>query len=380
MTTSPDDYLALWWHGDVRLPLDDAITWARRQRLLPLLRWRARQEGWTLPKALMQAIDHNQMVTALNQALVRRQLAAIEQIADALDIPIVLVKGAAVATAYPEPWMRPFGDIDLLIQSEAMTGFLAAMAELGYTPPAWAAGRQTRHYPPLMPPGEGVPVEVHTVMSREHGRVRFDLRQWEANLEQLPDFPGIWAPGQHDHLVYIAYHATVHHDLLMGLHPYADLGFLSETWTKPDWERAVEIAEDLGIGRALALSVALTGWFWQRDIVGTAALDAPDPSILMLAESTATMAESGPWVPHLWRDSPDYSFRGLLTFARKTLLGDPDQLQEYTARERLRFRLLRPFKLIQNHGASLFRLLRGDPEARAKWRTQRDLQGWLRQS
>ncbi len=125
---TPDDYLALWWHGEVRLPEEALIAWARSQRLLPLLGWRAQQEGWELPQSLTEAIRRTRMTVAIGQVLADRQLKALGEIAQELDIPIVLVKGAAAAEAYPEPWMRPYGDIDLLI-AEADGGRLLDSAQ-----------------------------------------------------------------------------------------------------------------------------------------------------------------------------------------------------------------------------------------------------------
>lgn len=380
MSTAPDDYLALWWHGECRLPEDELIAWAGRQRLLPLLGWRAEEQSRQLPEALTEAIRRARMIVAVRQTLADQQLRALGATADRLGIPLVLVKGAAAAAAYPEPWMRPYGDIDLLIDEADIRRFLASLTAQGYAPTRWAEGRQTRHYPPLVPPTRGVHVEVHTAMGRERGRILFTSDQWERAFRPSDAYPGLHLPGPHDHVLYLIYHAIIHHDLAMGLQPYADMGFHTQAWTASDWHTLAEMAADLGIERALRLALALTRWFWQAEgEVTLPNLEPPETEISELAKSVAVGTQAQTWVPHLWRDSPDYSLAGLATWVRKVLLGDPAQLQAYTRRERLRFHLQRPFKLVQNHGTSIWRLLRGDPAARAAWRTQRDLQTWLRE-
>ena len=46
--------MALWWRGELPQSPAQGIAWARGQRLLPLLLWRAEQQGWVLPEAVLQ--------------------------------------------------------------------------------------------------------------------------------------------------------------------------------------------------------------------------------------------------------------------------------------------------------------------------------------
>ena len=381
MAPTPDDYLALWWHGECRLPEEELIAWAGRQRLLPLLGWRAEEQGWDLPEALTGAIRRARMVVAVRQALTDRQLQALGATAQQLGIPVVLVKGAAAAAAYPEPWMRPYGDIDLLVDPSDAARLLEALKAQGYSYAESAEGHRAWHFPPLVPASrQGARIEVHTALAREGGRLRFTVAGWRDDLCPLEAYPGLHAPGPADHVLYLIHHALVHHELLFGLQPYMDIGFWSEAWTPDDWRALHTATLDAAMENAVALALALTTWLWQRALPGDGAGFAQPPaSLLSEAKWTVAGLSTGPSLPHVWRDVPPRAQGGLVRYAALILYGDPAQLRELTPKERFTYHLRRPGELLRNHGNVVWRLLRGDPATRSAWRTQRDLQTWLRE-
>jgi len=381
MAPTPDDYLALWWHGECRLPEDELIAWAGRQRLLPLLGWRAEEQGRQLPETLTEAIRRARMVVAVRQALADRQLQGLGETANRLGIPVVLVKGAAAAAAYPEPWMRPHGDIDLLVDPSDAARLLDALKAQGYTYAESAEGHRAWHFPPLvLASRQGARIEVHTALAREGGRLRFTVAQWRDNLCPLGAYPGLHAPGPADHILYLIHHALVHHELLFGLQPYMDIGFWSQGWNADDWRVLHAATLDAAMGNAVALALALTAWLWQRPLPGAdAGFTQPPDALLSEAKRTVVGQSTGPSLPHVWRDVPPRAQGGLVRYAALILYGDPAQLRELTPKERFTYHLRRPSELLRNHGNVVWRLLRGDPAARAAWRTQRDLQTWLRE-
>jgi hypothetical protein len=381
MAASPDDALALWWYGELRLPEHELIAWARRQRLLPLLGWRAAQRGWQLPEALTEAIRRTRMLVAVGQTLVDQQLKALGETARTLGITVILVKGAAAAAAYPEPWMRPYGDIDLLVDEADAAGLLEALKGQGYTYAESTEGQRAWHFPALIPPHRGARIEVHTALAREGGRLLFTPSQWHDGLRPLDSTPGLCAPDPTDHVLYLIHHALIHHELLFGMQPYLDIGFWSAAWSSDAWDAFTTAARTAAMENAVALALALTAWIWQRPLpIAEAGFREPPPSLLSEAKETVagtTVTES---LPHVWRDIPPRAQGGLLRYAAVILLGDPAQLRELTPGERLRYHLRRPGELLRNHGASLWQLVRGDPATRAAWRAQRDLQAWLQEA
>lgn len=81
------------------------------------------------------------------------QLSFIRQM---LDGPIILMKGPEIASRYPDPGLRPFGDLDILVPDpdEAQQKLLAA----GYIE---IAGARPHHRPPLQLPGSLLFIEIH---------------------------------------------------------------------------------------------------------------------------------------------------------------------------------------------------------------------------
>ncbi|MFP4394980.1 MAG: nucleotidyltransferase family protein, partial [Anaerolineales bacterium] len=107
--------LSLWRRGESDQPPPKLLAWATAHRLLPLLDWRANQQGWILPTPLTRAARQARYRNQAQQAIAFRQLETLQQLAQRLEIPIVLVKGPVVAQRYPSPWMRAYKDIDILV-------------------------------------------------------------------------------------------------------------------------------------------------------------------------------------------------------------------------------------------------------------------------
>ena len=63
-TLQADAALGFWRTGQSALPPETLIRWARAQRLLLLLPWRAQQRGWTLPAPVLAAARQEGYATA----------------------------------------------------------------------------------------------------------------------------------------------------------------------------------------------------------------------------------------------------------------------------------------------------------------------------
>jgi hypothetical protein len=374
-----DDYMALWWHSEVRLPESQLIAWLKRQRLLPLLGWRAEAKGWTLSTTLNSAIRQSRLGVAWTQTLVDQQLKALGVTAQELGISAVLVKGAAAGIAYPEPWMRPFGDIDLLVGKEDAKRFYETLVAKGYTQAAGTEGSRHWHLPPLVPPGRGTWVEIHTALAQETGRWLFTIEQWAEHLQQLEDYPGLLVPAAVDHTLYIVLHAVIQHGFMMGPQALADIRFLTQDWQTEDWDMLVEEAAAAKLTRAVGLLLALAAWFWDEpDHESLRRFPTPPQAVFTATKGVISGTIAHQRLPQLWRDAPSYDLRGVLAYAKTILLGDSTYLKEVPMKDRIQHYVHRPAELWRNHSASLWQLIRGTPDTKASWRTQRELQTWLR--
>jgi hypothetical protein len=130
-------------------------------QLLAARRWRALDE--TLPTDLVREEELAAVRTLLVPVLLAR-------VRDAYGDAIIVFKGPEVATRYPDPSLRPFIDIDLLVAEpeRAQSALLEQGFEEAVDSP-WTAGRRRErdlfanmHHPrPLRLPGVPVKIELH---------------------------------------------------------------------------------------------------------------------------------------------------------------------------------------------------------------------------
>jgi hypothetical protein len=86
--------------------------------------------------------------------------AILRRVRDAVDGPVLLIKGPDVARYYPEPLMRPFGDLDVIVPDAAATQqqlVAAGFEEVG-EPELY---EDIHHLRPVATPGLPLVVEVH---------------------------------------------------------------------------------------------------------------------------------------------------------------------------------------------------------------------------
>ena len=371
-------YMALWQRGECRLPAHTLLAWAQAQRLLPLLLWRAQQAGWEFPATFVHAAQAARYHVQAQQVVAEQQLRALGAVAQKLQIPLVLVKGACVAHTYPETWLRPYVDIDLLIAEESLAALLPALRDEGYTWLDASTGQRGWHMPPLAPQTAGVKVEIHTALARERGRSLFTCEQWAAGLRPFDPFPGLWVPGPVEHALYLIHHAIVHHALTLGLLHFVDLKFWTQSWGEAEWQALVVQARTFDLHRATGLALALAAWAWDTPwpVEVQQLFPLPPDEILATAQRIVT-GENVQKLPRVQRDLTERNLRGVLQYLALVLFGDPATRQALPRKEKIRFYLRRPFQLLSSHGPTLWRLARGEQRTRDAWQAQQRLHVWL---
>ena len=116
---------------------------------------------------------------ALRASLVAmQQLSAIGDVAAAVNVPVLALKGAARLLGGELAGARTMSDIDLLVEGEGAQVLHAALrSRLGYAPDE--PGTPDRHLPALST-GAGLPVEIHRRLS-DSGSDALDLRLWRGS-------------------------------------------------------------------------------------------------------------------------------------------------------------------------------------------------------
>ncbi len=116
---------------------------------------------------------------ALRASLVAmQQLSAIGDVAAAVKVPVLALKGAARLLGGEPAGARTMSDIDLLVEGDGAQALHAALrSTLGYTPDE--PGTPDRHLPALST-GGGLPVEIHRRLS-DSGSDALALRVWRGS-------------------------------------------------------------------------------------------------------------------------------------------------------------------------------------------------------
>jgi len=349
------------------------LAWATAHRLLPLLAWRATQQGWSLPTPLARAAQQARYQNQAQQALALRQLEGLGQLAQRLDIPSVLVKGAVVAQRYPSPWMRAYKDIDLLVAPSDASPLVSALRTQGYQ--MKVTGMRGVHLPPLSPDSPGLRIEIHTSLIQ--GVDNFTFEQWQADLQSWGLFPGIQAPHPVDHFLYLVAH-LMKHRLNLGLLALADLKFWTADWSETAWQALAARAETSQMMPVVGLALSLAAWFWDEAWPTEVSMLFPSPpSDVMTTAQRIICGELVERMPAVWRDLPSRDLRGVLSYARVVLFGDSPARQQLQGWEKVGFLLRRPFGLLKHHGPALWRLLTRESGTQSAWKAQQQLSDWL---
>ena len=122
-----------------RIARDGDVDWdqflhqARLHNVAPLVYHTLRDESAILPLWVSEALRTAYYQAARHNALLYEELAAVVRAFDEAQIPIILLKGAALAHGtYGNVALRPMGDLDLLVPSDMMAKAEALLSLRGY--------------------------------------------------------------------------------------------------------------------------------------------------------------------------------------------------------------------------------------------------------
>ncbi|MCA9977893.1 MAG: nucleotidyltransferase family protein [Anaerolineales bacterium] len=184
----------------------------------------------------------------------RAELAEIVQQTRQAGIPLMPLKGSILAWQYyPQPWLRPMADLDILIRPADRQGMIAILQRLGYCFDPGDSNEHAQHMV-FKNPGAAVvslsgehpdnprPVEVHWALRKgawgDISSCDFTEQMWATATETAE---GTWQPTVTVLAEYVAFHASYHLLFRSGrLIHLLDLALLSGelrpfTPTYPNW-------------------------------------------------------------------------------------------------------------------------------------------------
>lgn len=194
---------ALWQSVDRLIDRASSTADLRAHRLHLLAVARYRATGRSVPADLMEAAREGTLATFAAPLL-------LEHVRKVVEGPIMLLKGPEVAARYPAPALRPFGDLDLLVEDPIAAqraligaGFTLVGDERLY--------REIHHLRPLHYPSYPLIIEVHARpkwIETGYGPGIDELL--EAAVQSAVGVDGILAPAPEHHTLLLAAHSWAH--------------------------------------------------------------------------------------------------------------------------------------------------------------------------
>jgi hypothetical protein len=106
---------------------------AGREGVAPLMYWKLRDTPVAVPPSTFSLLRSTYYQTLAQNTLMYQELDRILKALDEAGIPVIVLKGAALAaTLYEDIGLRPMGDLDLLVREEKLQEALEVMRSIGY--------------------------------------------------------------------------------------------------------------------------------------------------------------------------------------------------------------------------------------------------------
>ena len=261
------------------------LALAAEHRVRPLLAWRLRETGefaaW--PDAIRHALAENERAEAAIEIVRRRALARLLRACESADLPLLLFKGTALAyDIYPEPWLRPREDTDLLVRPTDALRARDLLSSLGWQPIERPSGRVVSHQQLFVRPETRGTLDAYDLHWKIANPAPFaDLLSTDDLLRDARQIiiDGVRArvPSHAHGLLLACWHRVSHHYDIGELRWLYDLHLLATAASADDLDRVLTIARATHTG-----GVCVRGLNLASDYFGTSL----PPAFLNALEST----------------------------------------------------------------------------------------------
>lgn len=242
---------------------------AERERMVPILWQGLRARGVAVPPDIDAAVRRWSAVAEFKMALKRRMLEQVVGRLAAERIPVMLLKGAALAVSvYPSFAQRPMNDLDVLVPAEQAPGAWQAFRDLGWTPELKGdVGFYDafHHLMPLVDPsGSEIVLEIHRSMLPQPGPFRLaESELWRDSAEVRVGEHPARIPSTAHQLLHLSVHFAWQHSLQSGLaRTVRDVATVVAAQDL-DWDAFARLARDAKAATSVYWTLALT-----RDLAG----------------------------------------------------------------------------------------------------------------
>jgi hypothetical protein len=317
------------------------------------------------------------------------QAAVLAALGDA-GIPVLLLKGYAIAEGiYGERILRPYSDIDLLVQPEQLDHAAHILESIGYYPDEGQHNRQWyldqhHHMVPYVRAGT-LPVEVHRALVGSTCAVKIDhLALWSQAVPLNVGGYDTQTLCDTHLLLHLCMHMTCTHVFEMGLKPLCDVRELVNR-RPPDWNAVLATAAAWRCTRHVGLVMAVVSQLFR--LPQPPHLPQPEARFLdyvlanIMATAVAGLPESS-GLAEIWHE-PGMPARirrimGRL-FPDRTEVAAAFHLSPNDPRIWLYYPRWQA-QLVRHHGTNAWQLLRGNTKLQQQAQaelTRRALLEWL---
>ena len=258
------------------LDWDATVARAENERLAPILYVALR--GGAAPAHILARLRASWMTAECQQLLAGKQLRDIVGAFGGAGIQTIVLNGPALATAfYPDPALRPFIDLDLLVRRADRQRALDTLFERGYTHET--PGRSLEHVPAayLAPPRDSglLPIDLHWECVGQSTAGRAAEQAADEIWSRAVAAPAWGAAARtlapEDLLIYLAANFAIHHTLTGALWQLDLALVLRRHRGTLDWDAIVARARRWGAASAV--------YFGLRSVGDHLGVTAPTPAM-----------------------------------------------------------------------------------------------------
>lgn len=375
-----------------------AMDLARRHGVSPLLHWRVRELAdeaarAAVPQAVRDGLRQDFMLAGGRAMIVERQLGQVLGALAGAGVPAVVVKGAALAALFPDPALRVYGDLDILVPQAQLDQAEAVLDGLGYRAMfdrEWSLAHH-HHLPPMEDAEGRLAVELHW-------RLDDPGRAGRLPAGELWSRVAAWSVGgqqalrleQVDAALHVCRHVVVQNRARGGLRALADLAQAMGGWGPGEWEALVRRAGEYGLRSVVYLMLVLV-----EQALGRAA----PPQVLAALCPPGAEPLPDDVLERVLAVEADDQARVLIALARaggrRTWRARLRRVLEYLFPPRSRLaieyglpagsprlwlaRLAWPWDVASRYGRTVWAAWRGERAASAAWEHEAWLERWLGQ-
>jgi hypothetical protein len=256
---TPLDLLARTLRGDLAWAGDGAwdthllAAAADHHGVGPLV-WRALHAARDRPHGLYETLAATRHVDLAHEMLRGREIARVLDALGQRSIPVLVTKGTALAySLYPEPWLRPRMDTDLMVVRESVAAAERVLRDIGYrAAPGVSTGEFVSHQAPYEhrdAHGVSHVIDLHWKAVNPAmlaDALPFELL-WQDALELSRHGLRARIPSLAGSLLLACVHRLAHHQQHERLVWLYDIHLLARALDAGGWDRVTTLACDRGI-------------------------------------------------------------------------------------------------------------------------------------